>query len=129
MALSQRPDGVTMMLRVPQGAIVEADTFYQTILERPHDFHPSEDIREWELKPDVWLMVVEGTPPSSGRIRFGTNQIDQDRVRIQRQLKVDISPIETLERVVSWCNFDDPWGNSIGLFQDLAKWPKVYMSR
>lgn len=121
--MAQQHYGVTMLVRVPEGTIEEAASFYDEILQRPHDFQPSQDLREWELQPDVWLLVGEGRPPQNGRIRFGTNRIDAEHTRIKEALRVDISEVETLEGIVAWCNFDDPWGNSLGIFQDLAKWP------
>lgn len=125
MAGGKKPDGVTMLVRVPEGMIEAAAAFYGTILQRPHDFQPSPDLREWELKPDVWLLVGEGTPPQNGRIRFGSTQIDAERDLIHDALGVEITAVETLDGIVAWCNFDDPWGNSLGIFQDLAKWPRT----
>lgn len=37
-------------------------------------------------------------------------------------LGLDISPVERIEGVVAYCNFDDPWGNKMGFFQDLARY-------
>lgn len=117
--------GVTMMVRVPQGQILAAEQFYRGVFCREPDFQPSDGFREWEMLPNVWLLVAEGHPPQNGRIRWGTAQIETERKRLQNDLAVVASPIEILEGIVAWCNFDDPWGNQLGLFQDLQRWGSI----
>ena len=114
--------GVTMLVRVSD--IKAATEFYSAVLGRNPDFSPSPDIQEWELLPDVWLLVAEapGAPPQNGRIRFGVADVEAERRRLIEALALDVSPVERIEGVVAYCNFDDPWGNKMGLFQDLSKY-------
>lgn len=111
-----------MLVRVSD--IQAATEFYRTVLGREPDFSPSPDMQEWEILPDVWLLVAgtSGLPPQNGRIRFGVTNIESERRRLVEALGLDISPVERIEGVVAYCNFDDPWGNKMGLFQDLARY-------
>ncbi len=94
--------------------------WYTKLFGRKPDFLPPEDFVEWQIVPNAWLQVGEGSPLRGRPIRFGVSNIVQERERIQRELNVQVSPIERLEGVAAWCNFTDPFGNQLGLFQDLA---------
>jgi hypothetical protein len=46
--------------------------------------------------------------------------LESERFRIIAELGIEVSEIETNEQVpVSWCNFQDPYGNRLGFFQDI----------
>lgn len=55
------------------------------------------------------------------RGRFGVDEIEAAREWVASALGVEPSPTERVEGLVTWCNFDDPWGNRLGVFQDLAR--------
>jgi hypothetical protein len=38
-------------------------------------------------------------------------------------LGIDVDGVEALPIVDRWCNFTDPWGNRLGLYKDLSRWP------
>jgi hypothetical protein len=38
-------------------------------------------------------------------------------------MSVKVTKVEGLAGVVKWCNFEDPWGNKLGLFQDMERFP------
>lgn len=98
--------------------------WYVKLLGREPDFMGSDNFHEWELIPGCWLQVAEGDPETgNGPIRFGVQNIVEERNRLIEQLKIEVSEIETIEGVVSWINFYDPFGNKLGLFQDLAVFP------
>ena len=46
----------------------------------------------------------------------------QERNRLLNILNVEISEIEQ-RLTAAWCNFSDPDGNLLSLFQDLKKYP------
>lgn len=112
-----------MLVRVRD--IRAATRFYSAVLGRKPDFSPSPDIQEWEILPDVWLLVAEtpGLPPQNGRIRLGVTDVEAERTRLMKTLGLEISPVQHVPGVVAYCDFDDPWGNKLGLFQDLARHP------
>jgi len=53
-------------------------------------------------------------------LRLGVADIEAERKRIQEELHIEVSEIERIEGLAAWCNFTDPFGNRLGLFQDLA---------
>lgn len=109
---------VTYQVRVTD--FEKGRAWYEKLLKRPPDFEPVDGFIEWELIPHSWLQVAKGTPaPGSGPLRIGVTDIEKERERIIRELDVEVSEIETLEGVASWCNFQDPFGNRLGLFQEL----------
>lgn len=57
-----------------------------------------------------------------GRLRFATTDVAAARERL-RGSNVTVGPVEELPDVVRYCDFGDPWGNRLGLYQDLARWP------
>ncbi|WP_102273725.1 VOC family protein [Cytobacillus massiliigabonensis] len=116
---------VTFQVRVTD--ITEGKGWYQTLLSREPDFVPHEGFAEWELIPKCWLQVAEGTPAeSSGPLRLGVMNIEAERERLVKELKIDIFKIyERPEVPVKWGTFSDPWGNQIGLFEYLSELEKV----
>lgn len=113
------PSAVTIQVKVADFA--EGSKWYENLFNRPPDFTPHEHFSEWQIVPNCWLQVVKGTPiVGSGPLRFGVADIESERFRIIAELGVEVSEIETNEQVpVSWCNFQDPYGNRLGFFQDI----------
>jgi hypothetical protein len=105
----------------------QARPWYEKLLRRGPDFSANPDFLEWEIFPDFWFQVVkkEGQKDSQ-RKRFGVSDIEQERRRIIEEMKMAVTEIEELPKgVVKWCNFEDPWGNKLGLFQDLEMYPST----
>lgn len=77
---------------------------------------------EWEVIPNLWLQVAEGEPAvGAGAFRFGVADIKAERDRINQDLNVEVSNVEGLDGVPAlWCNFEDPFGNRLGLYQDIS---------
>lgn len=111
--------GITMQVRA--GDLDAARGWYSALLGRPPDEEPSASLAEWEILPNCWLQLAEGAPaPGNGPLHLGVADIEMERERLQQALKVAVSPIERIEGEVAWCNFEDPFGNRLGFFQDLA---------
>lgn len=110
---------VTVQVRVAD--FDEGLRFYEHLLNRPPAFRPHEGFAEWELIPGCWLQVALGEPtPGSGPIRLGVVDIQAERRRLVSQLGVEIGEVQTREGVpAAWCTFSDPWGNRLGLFEEL----------
>lgn len=119
------PTGLTIQLWVADGS--EARTWYERLFSRAPDFRPFDDdsFCEWVVKPGYWeIHVVEKAQPlpRQAPLRIGTDDIDVSRARLLG-LGIDADEIEELPGVVRWCNFADPWGNRLGLYQDLSRFP------
>ena len=56
-----------------------------------------------------------------GPVRFEVEDIEMERERLRDALEAEISEIERVESLAAWCNFPDPFGNRLGLFQDLSR--------
>ncbi|MFC0524511.1 VOC family protein [Pontibacillus salicampi] len=111
--------GATFQVRV--GEYQEGLSWYETLFQRAPDFVPHEDFAEWEIIKGTWLQVSQGNPTiGNGPLRLGVSNIAGERKRIMEQLHINIEPINKREGVpAAWCTFTDPYGNKIGLYQDL----------
>lgn len=111
----------TMQSRVSD--IQSAIEWYERLLERRPDFMPDESIAEWQLYPGSWLVVIAARPDAGrNRIRFGVSDLSGERARVQA-LGISVTEPVTLPGVVRYCDFEDPDGNRLGLFQDLSRYP------
>ncbi|WP_449621845.1 VOC family protein [Robertmurraya sp. Marseille-Q9965] len=101
----------------------EGQKWYETLLNKKPDFVPHEGFAEWELLPGCWLQIAEGTPGvSNGPLRFGIMDIEAERNRLVKELKIDRFEIHSRPEVsAKWGTFTDPWGNQIGFFEYLDK--------
>ena len=123
MNLEHPPLAATLQIRV--GNLSEGAAWYQQLLGRPADFTPSSQFHEWELFADFWIQVSEGqTAENAGRFRLGVSDVVSVRMAVIEDLGTSVSEVVTLPRIVAYCDFDDPWGNPLGLFQDLALHPE-----
>ena len=102
-----------------------ARPWYAKLFGRKPDFTAGPEFLEWEVVPDFWFQVIKKDgQKDSQRKRFGVSAIDRERRRIIEEMSIEVTEIEELPKgVVKWCNFQDPWGNKLGLFQDLEKFP------
>ena len=119
-----KPDWKGLTIQLWIGNIEAATKWYERLLGRPPDLVPSPDFKEWEIVPDTWLQISSSRNPGQmSRLRLGVQDLEEARRRSINELGVKATQIERIEGSVAWCNFEDPWGNRIGLFQDLAKFP------
>jgi len=115
-----RVDAVTFLVRTGEGP--DAVAWYARLLGRGPDVSPLDDLHEWEVVPGAWLQVATGAAdvtPSSFRVRFGVADLPA-AVEAVRAGGTAVEDPEVLPGVVAWTDLDDPWGNPLGLFQELA---------
>ena len=111
--------GITIQVRVSDLAAGQA--WYAALLGRPPDLEPGDDAKEWEILPNCWLRVALGVPAQDGGpLHLGVADIAAERERLHDALGISVSEIERIEGQVAWCEFEDPFGNRLGLFEDLA---------
>ena len=116
------PQAATLEIMV--GSFSEGSAWYERLLGRPADISPVPGLNEWELFPNFWIQISEGQAAAdAGRLRLSVADVAGARAAIMDDLHADVSEVVTVPGVVAYCDFDDPWGNPLGLFQDLALHP------
>lgn len=114
-----------MTLQVPVGDIVEGRRFYAALFGRQPDFEPHDDFLEWRVLPGVelWWQVVAmpgAFTPLRTRVRLLVDEIDSAVRRATVDLGIRPSAVTTLPGVVHFVDFDDPWSNRLGFYQDIV---------
>ncbi|HEX7057709.1 MAG TPA: VOC family protein [Bacilli bacterium] len=107
---------------IPVKDIQEAVTWYERIFGTVTGFEPVPGIREIEINPGFWLQLLEVDEinPGQGIVRFGVFGIEAERERLLR-LNIEVGPVHRINGVVAYCNFCDPYGNRLGLYETLEK--------
>lgn len=113
-----------MTLQVQVDDLARAREFYTALLGSAPEFEPHEDFLEWRVVPggETWLQAVGVTAPVrplASRVRFGVADVRAERERLLA-LGIEVSPVTSLPGVVAFVDFADPWGNTLGCYQDLA---------
>lgn len=113
------------MLQIHVGHMAAGLDFYTTLFGREPDFSPHEDFFEWQVVAgaEVWwqIVVVPGqVRPMTNRSRLKVDDVRAATVWARTSLKVEPSRVSTLPGVVSFVDFEDPWGNQLGFYEDLV---------
>jgi hypothetical protein len=112
---------VGMAVQVRVGDVGAGGHWYERLFGRPPDRTPHPTLWEWELLPMCYFQLMAGEPrPGCMRIRLGVADLADERERLQEALGLSVSPVERIEGSAMWCDFDDPFGNHLGLIEDLA---------
>jgi predicted enzyme related to lactoylglutathione lyase len=112
-------DGLTLQIGVAD--MSQAREFYDRLFGREPDFIANEDFQEYETSTGVWCqLTTKLAPGETRRIRFGVYDVATARESLLAD-GLEVGEIETLPGVVSYCDFPDPWGNKLGLYEDLAE--------
>ena len=117
--------GLTVALHV--GDRDEALAFYCALIGRDPDLGPDPDFYEWEISPGAWLQLATGREdikPSSFRLRLQVEDIDASVVLLSHK-GFEPGEIRRLPGLVAFANITDPWGNPLGVYQDLGAVPGV----
>jgi len=111
---------VTAEYRVSDMA--RAREFYGRLFGRAPDFEASPTFIEWEVVPGYWLQLRETEERGhAGPVRFRVDDIETERARLTAELGVEIDAVKRVEGVVAFCTFFDPFGNPLGILEDLAR--------
>jgi predicted enzyme related to lactoylglutathione lyase len=117
--------GLTVALHA--GDRDEALAFYCALIGRDPDLGPDPDFYEWEISPGAWLQLATGRDeikPSSFRLRLQVEDIEAS-VAILEHKGFEPTEIQRLPGLVAFANLTDPWGNPLGVYQDLGVVPGV----
>ena len=114
-----------LTIAVHAGDRSEALAFYSALIGRDPDLGPDPDFYEWEISPGAWLQLATGRAgirPSSFRLRLQVDDIDKS-VAVLRSRGFDIGEVKRLPGMATFANLQDPWGNPLGIYQDLGVVP------
>jgi hypothetical protein len=117
--------GLTVALHA--GDREEALAFYCALIGRDPDLGPDPDFYEWEISPGAWLQLATGREdikPASFRLRLQVDDINAS-VGILARKGFEPSDVQRLPGLVAFANLTDPWGNPLGIYQDLGAVPGV----
>lgn len=117
------PRGLTIAIHV--GDREEALAFYCALIGRDPDMGPDPDFYEWEISPGAWLQLATGRQdikPSSFRLRLKVDDI-AEAVDILKRKGFELGDIKRLPGLVTFANLTDPWGNPLGVYQDMGLAP------
>ncbi|BCJ48457.1 hypothetical protein GCM10010168_76170 [Actinoplanes ianthinogenes] len=114
-----------MTLQIPVGDIGTGRRFYATLFGRDPDFAPHDDFLEWRVLPgaELWWQVVAmpgAFRPLTTRVRLRVDDVHAAVRRAESELGVSVAPVTTLPGVVRFTDFDDPWGNHLGFYEDIV---------
>jgi len=109
--------GFTTQLRVPD--VAAGLTFYEDLIGRAPDNSPHVNFYEWELKNAAWFQLGQGKVTEAYPLRFAVRDIAAEVSRMPARFGITCSEILRIPEVVAWCNFEDPWSNRLGFYQDL----------
>jgi len=117
--------GMTVALHT--GDRAEALAFYSALIGREPDLGPDPEFYEWEISPGSWLQLAtdrEQITPSGFRVRLEVEDIEK---AVSLLLERGFAPTEIreLSGIVSYANLADPWGNPLGIYQNLGLVPGV----
>jgi hypothetical protein len=111
-----------LTIAVHAGARDEALAFYSALIGRDPDLGPDPDFYEWEISPGAWLQLATGRTdinPSSFRLRLQVEDLEAS-VALLRAKGFEPGDIKLLPGLVAFANLTDPWGNPLGVYQDLG---------
>jgi hypothetical protein len=112
--------GLTIAVHV--GDREEALAYYCALIGRDPDLGPDPDFYEWEISPGAWLQLSTGRTdirPSEFRLRFQVEDLETS-VDVLRTKGFEPGDIKRLPGLVAFANLTDPWGNPLGVYQDLG---------
>jgi len=114
-----------LTVAVHTGDREQALAFYCALIGRDPDLGPDPDFYEWEISPGAWLQLATGREniqPAGYRLRL---QVDDIAASIETLSKkgFEPGPIKRLPGLVAFANLTDPWGNPLGVYEDLGVVP------
>jgi lactoylglutathione lyase len=105
---------------VPVTDLDAAKRWYEQILGIGSGIEPVRGIYEYEVSRGCWLQLFEGETSSAENVfRIGVEDIERERDRLL-SLGVPMPETERVEGVIAFCDFVDPYGNRLSLYQVLA---------
>jgi hypothetical protein len=114
-----------LTIAVHAGDRDEALAYYCALIGRDPDLGPDPDFYEWEISPGAWLQLATSRTeirPSSFRLRLQVEDIEAS-VAVLRAKGFEPGDVKRLPGLVAFANLADPWGNPLGVYENLGVVP------
>lgn len=105
--------------------VTEASDWYKSLLgEGVEMMEPSPGVIEIQLMENVWLQLDDTgylkLGGESSIIRLETSDIEQAHLNAKK-LATSVEDIATVEGVVKYFDFQDPWGNRLSYYEVVGQ--------
>lgn len=100
--------------------LADGREWYSRLLGRAPDLEPVPGVLEWQLFPSVWIQVAEGDSvhATAQMLRMGVDDIDETVAELAAA-DIDVGDVERIEGTIAYCEFADPSGNRLSIYQEL----------
>jgi predicted enzyme related to lactoylglutathione lyase len=96
--------------------LAKSIAWYEQLFTRTVDIDASPSVAEFDVA-GCWLQLYVGEVPASGFVlRFGVDDVEAERTRLL-DLGVEIGDVNRVEGLVAFCEFSDPDGNRLSLYE------------
>lgn len=115
-ALSQPFDEITIGIPVP--SLESAEAWYRGFLDPDVEvIEPAPGVVEFKVAPGVWLQLLEteGGASTVSIVRFSVEDTEEAQARFSK-LGYDTGEAVAIPDVVTFSEFQDPFGNALGLY-------------
>ncbi len=118
-AMAAKMDCVEATIGVTVRSMPAARVWYERLLGKPPELEPVPGVIEFRVG-ETWLQLEEGQVGSGGWVfRMGVQSLEQERTRLTR-LGITIGETVRVPGVIQFCDFKDPDGNSLSLYELLT---------
>ncbi|UMP06750.1 VOC family protein [Amycolatopsis sp. EV170708-02-1] len=111
--------GLTISIHVSD--LPNALSYYSALLDRAPDNFARGDRPEWEICEGAWFQLVGGCDVVvlASRVRFEVADVAAEIARL-RSIGIEVTEPTTLPGVAIFTDFEDPWGNPLGIYHDFV---------
>jgi len=109
----------SVTIALPAADVTAARDWYTRVLGRPPNAETAPRVYEWELVPGAHLQLYTDEPSGEGAtLRFGVDDLDA-AIAVLREAGAGVGARHRYGDEVAFCDFDDPFGNRLSLYQVL----------
>jgi len=113
---------MSITIGLPVSDLKKATDWYREILENPEVINPAPDVSELSLTSTSWLQLfqVETIASNPTILRFETNNIVKSH-ELALKHGSQVGGIETVQNIIKYFEFQDPFGNTLSFYELLAE--------
>lgn len=105
---------------IPVTDLAAAAAWYRRLLYARAEIEPADGIHEFDVLPGCWLQLSEGkTSGPEHLFQIGVEDLEAARRRLL-SLGIAVAEPERVNGVIAFCDFADPDGNRLSLYEVLV---------